>query len=733
MSTIYAGPQPAADVIEVGPSAARMARWRSVGRIWRGQAQDPAWVRPSLFALVLGTAVLYLANLSASGWANSFYAAAVKAGSQSWEAMFYGSLDKSNFITVDKPPASLWVMDLSARVFGFSSWSILAPQAIEGALSVLLLYLTVRRWAGPRAGLLAGLALALTPISALMFRFNNPDALLVLLMIGACYAIVRAVEASGGSHPARWVFAAGVLIGFAFLTKMLQGLILLPALALVYLLAANTPIGKRIGHVLIGGVGVVIGAGWWVAIVTLTPASHRPYIGGSQHNSVLELAFGYNGIGRLTGADNNGGVGAAGGGGGFSSGQTGLTRLFGSEMGTQISWLLPAALIFLVAGLWLTRRRPRTDRLRAGIVLWGGWLVVNGLVFSYASGIIHPYYTVALAPPIAALFGIGAALLWRTRRLPFSRTVLAATLVVSAWWTVQLLGRASSWHPELPWIVYGLTVVAVAGLVLPLVRPFARIMASRRGAQASVVIAGAAVLSLVVAPGAYALQTAATAHSGALPTAGPSTGGGFGGARPGGFGNRMGGFGNRTGGLGNRTGGFGQGTPGGGGIAPGGGNAGPGTTNGAPGTGTGGNGPGGFGAAPGGGRGGFGGGGALNGMSVSAAVKSALEVDAGKYTWAAAAVSSNEAGSLELGTNTAVMALGGFNGTDPAISLAAFQKLVAAGKIHYFYGSGNGSFIGSTRADTSEAYRIQQWVVAHYSATTVGTATLYDLTAMPTS
>jgi 4-amino-4-deoxy-L-arabinose transferase-like glycosyltransferase len=718
VSTIYAGPEPAPDVIHVGPSDARMAHSQKVQQLWRGPAQDPAWVRPSLLALVFGTAVLYLANLSASGYANSFYAAAVKAGSQSWQAMFYGSLDKSNFITVDKPPASLWVMDLSARVFGFSSWSLLAPQAVEGALSVLLLYLTVRRWAGPRAGLLAGLALALTPISALMFRFNNPDSLLVALMIGACYAIVRAVEAVS----ARWVFAAGVLIGFAFLTKMLQGLILLPALTFVYLLATNTSLGRRVGHVLIGGVGVVVGAGWWVAAVTLTPASHRPYIGGSQHNSVLELAFGYNGVGRLTGADNNGNVG---GGGGFSSGQTGLTRLFGSEMGTQISWLLPAALILMVAGLWLTRRRPRTDRLRAGIVLWGGWLVVNGLVFSYASGIIHPYYTVALAPPIAALVGVGAALLWRTRRLLFSRAVLAVTLVVSAWWTVQLLGRASSWHPELPWVVFALTVIAVAGLFLPLGRivPRRRIVTSRRAPRASVVVAGAAVLSLVLAPGAYAAQTAATTHSGALPTAGPSSArgpGGFGGARAGGFGRGTGGFGGRANG-------------GGTGVAPGGVNGGPGTTDGGARTGPGATAPGGLAAnGQGGGRGGFGGG-ALNGMAVDAAVKSALEANASRYTWAAAAVSSNEAGSLELGTNTAVMALGGFNGTDPAISLVAFQKLVTAGQVHYFYGGTNGSFIGSTQASTSEAYRIQQWVVAHYPATTVGTSTLYDLSATPTS
>ncbi len=344
-------------------------------RLWRGRPEDPAWIRPSLIALLAGTGLLYLWNLTVSGWANEFYAAAVKAGSRSWEAMFFGSLDSSNFISVDKPPASLWVMDVSARLFGFNQWAVLAPQALEGVASVAILYLAVRRWSGPRAGLLAGLALATTPIAALMFRFDNPDALLVLLMTAAAYAIVRATQAVS----MRWVALAGVLIGFAFLTKMLQGLIILPALAAVYLVAADTTLWRRIRHVLVGGVGVVVGAGWWIVAVLLTPAADRPYIGGTNHNSILELTFGYNGIGRLTGADNNGAVGGNTG-GGFSSGTTGFLRLFGSDMGTQISWLLPAALISIVAGGWLTRNRPRTDGVRAAVILWGGWLLVNGLV-----------------------------------------------------------------------------------------------------------------------------------------------------------------------------------------------------------------------------------------------------------------------------------------------------------------------------------------------------------------
>ena len=685
---------PTGAVARSGSTSAR------VRRLWRGRPEDPAWIRPSLFSLIIGTALLYLWNLSESGYANSFYAAAVQAGSKSWTSMFWGSLDSSNFITVDKPPASLWVMDLSARIFGFSSWSLLAPQALEGVLSVVLLYAAVRRWAGPRAGLLAGLALAVTPIATLMFRFNNPDSLLVLLMVAACYAIVRAVEVAS----MRWVFLAGVIVGFAFLTKMLQGLIILPALALVYLVVADTSIVKRIRDVLIGGVGVIIGAGWWVAAVELTPVADRPYIGGSQHNSILELTFGYNGIGRLTGSSNNGTPGGNGG-GGFSSGQTGLGRLFGSEMGTQIAWLLPAALVVLVTGLWLTRTRPRTDRLRASLLLWGGWLIVNGVVFSYASGIIHPYYTVAIAPPIAALVGIGVTMLWRTRRLLFSRVALAATVALTAAWNVDLLNRASTWHPELRWLVIASAVIAIVALFVP------RSVFSRVG----IVAATATVITLVAAPTAYSLQTAASAHSGSLPTAGPTATGGQGGFGGGGARGGAGGFGGGTGGTGGAPPNFGTGGTGTG-AAPGG--TGTGTAPGATGA---------------GGRTTGGGGSALSGTTVSAALKAALQKNAARYTWTAATVSANEAGSMELSSNTAVMALGGFNGTDPAISLDAFKKLVAAGKIHYFIGGGSGSFIGSTTSSTSDAYKIEQWVEATYPSSIIGSSTVYDLTAATTT
>jgi 4-amino-4-deoxy-L-arabinose transferase-like glycosyltransferase len=241
--------------------------------------------RLALLVLLGATAVLYLYGLGASGWANSFYSAAVQAATKSWTAMLFGSSDAANAITVDKPPAALWVMDVAARIFGVNAWSILVPQALEGVAAVGLLYATVRRCASAGAGLLAGAVLALTPVAALMFRFNNPDALLVLLLVLAAYATVRALERAG----TWWLVLAGSAIGFGFLAKMFQAFLVVPAIALVYLIAAPTPLRRRIGQTLLGGLAMLVAGGWWVALVALWPAGSRPYIGGSQHNSVLNL------------------------------------------------------------------------------------------------------------------------------------------------------------------------------------------------------------------------------------------------------------------------------------------------------------------------------------------------------------------------------------------------------------------------------------------------------------
>jgi 4-amino-4-deoxy-L-arabinose transferase-like glycosyltransferase len=327
-------------------------------------------------------------------------------------------------------------MELSSRLFGFSSISMLLPQALEGIAAVALLYATVRRWFGQPAALLSGLILAVTPVGALMFRFNNPDALLVLLLVLAAYCVTRALERGS----TRWLMLTGTALGFAFLTKMLQGFLVLPALGF-----ANF------------------------------------------------------------------------------SGSPGILRLFNSLMGGQISWLLPAALISLVVGSIWTARRPRTDRTRAALLLWGGWLIVSAAIYSYMSGIIHPYYTNTLAPAIAVLVGVGATLLWRQRRHLVARLTLAVMLLATAGWSYSLLARSPSWHA---WLRFaGLAGGALAAAVL--------IVAGaqlKRAALAGVVATG--VLAALGGPLAYTLSVVATAETGSLVSAGPAVApaGGFGGS-----------------------------------------------------------------------------------------------------------------------------------------------------------------------------------------------------------
>lgn len=476
-------------------------------------APVPPKRRPWILLVLSGTAVLYLWNLTATGWGNSYYAAATQAAAQSWKAWLFGSLDAGNIITVDKPPASLWLSGLFARVFGFSSWTVLAPQALCGVASVWMLYVAVKRTSGQIAGLMAGSALALTPVATLMFRFNLPDPLLVLLLIVAAYCTIRAVEKAS----VKWLMLAGTAIGFAFLTKMMQGFLTLPAMGLVYLVAAPTSLGKRIAHLAAATGAVIVSCGWYIALVSLWPAGSRPYIAGSTNDSLWELALGYNGLGRIFGGDGNpGGGGGMGGNGntGFG-GATGIGRMFGAAFGTEVSWLLPAALIGLVAGLWFMRRAPRTDRTRAALLLWGGWLVVTAVVFSFMSGIIHPYYSVALAPAIAAGGAISARELWRGRSHPPVRYVLAGMMAVTGVWTFILLDRYSDWLPWLRWVIIVLSIAVATAIAV--------------GVRARA-LAVAGIVTALLGTGAFSVATAAVAHSGSIPTSGPSSSSqGFGG------------------------------------------------------------------------------------------------------------------------------------------------------------------------------------------------------------
>jgi 4-amino-4-deoxy-L-arabinose transferase-like glycosyltransferase len=628
---------------------------------------------------------------------------------------------------VDKTPASLWVMELSGRIFGFSQWSMLVPQALEGVASVGLLYAAVRRWFGPPAGLIAGLVLALTPVAALMFRFNNPDALLVLLMTAAAYTLVRAIE----NGRTRWLVFCGVLLGFAFLAKMLQAFLVVPGFAIAYLWAgAPRAWLRRLWQTVLMGAGIIAGAGWWVLIAELTPAADRPYFGGSTNNNILQLAIGYNGLGRLDGNE-TGSIGGGGPGGSGFGGATGLLRLFHTEFGGQISWLLPAALICLAAMLWVSRRAARADRVRAAALLWGGWVLVTGLVFSYMSGIIHPYYMVALAPGIGALVGIGATWLWDRRLGWVGRSVAAATVLVTAVWSYVLLDRTPDWLPWLRWVILAAGVLGAAAVL------GGGWLASFR--RLVLLPVGLALVAGLAGPAAYTLDTIGTAHTGAIPSAGPETvgfgggpggGGGFPGGRAGGFaGTRPGGTagngfpGGQFGGPGGSAGTSAGGTGRTGGTGRAGAPSGSSTTGGT-GRAPSGFGTGGTGRAGGFGGGGFGGGGGLGGNTqVSSALVKLLEQDASAYKWVAATEGSTGAAPLELATGDAVMSIGGFNGTDPWPTLAVFKELVAKHEIHYYVGQGSESFGGGKGSSS-----IASWVAAHFKKETVGGQTVYDLT-----
>jgi 4-amino-4-deoxy-L-arabinose transferase-like glycosyltransferase len=571
----------------------------------------------------------------------------------------------------------------------------------------------VRRWFGPSAGLIAGAVLALTPVAALMFRFNNPDALLVLLMTAAGYAVERALE----RDRTRWLVLAGLLLGFAFLTKMAQAFLVLPGFGLAYLWAGPVRLGRRIWQLLAGLAGVIVGAGWWIAIAQLTPAADRPYFGGSTDNNILELALGYNGLGRLDGSE-TGSIGGGGGGGSSFGGATGVFRLFQSEFGGQVSWLIPAALISLGALLWISRRAPRTSRARSFALLWGGWLLVTGVVFSSMQGIIHPYYMVALAPAIGALVGVGAISLLQSGLSIVGRAVAAIGLLVTGIWAYELLERTPDWLPWLRWTVLlagvlgAISVVAVPELIRWTGRD--RVAADGRRRAPALVYApmALAIVAGLGGPLAYSLDTANTTYTGSIPSAGPTVAGSFGGGggAPGGGGGFRGGFGGRTG-----TGTGGTGTQGGAGTAPTG-------TGGAP-AGTGGTATGGF-PRTGRGAGGVAMGGLSGSTQVSSALITLLEQDGSKYKWIAATVGTQEAAPVELATGgAAVLAIGGFNGTDPSPTLAEFEALVANGEIHYYLGENTETFGGGTGSSA-----ITSWVSAHFKTETVGGVTVYNLT-----
>ncbi|MFE0520698.1 ArnT family glycosyltransferase [Streptomyces sp. NPDC058954] len=701
MTTLAPPPAPAQEGRHraAAPPASRMRR------LFTGAPEDPRWARPALWAILVLATALYAWNLS-SVTGNTFYNAAVYSGTKSWKAFFFGALDSGSFITVDKPPFALWVMGLSARVLGYGTWQLTLPMVAVGTGSVALLYRLVKRDFGVVAGTIAALTLTLTPITVAIDRDTNPDPILVFLMLLGAAALLKAVR-SGRTMPLVW---SAVAIGFAFNTKMMQAYVVLPAFFLVYLWAANTSLGRRIRNLAVATVALVVSSAWWMVIVDLIPASDRPYIGGSTDNTVWDLVIGYNGFGRIFGASSS--VGSQGNGASFG-GSSGFYRMFNDIMGGQISWLIPFAAIALAGGLVLRGRAPRTDARRAALMLWGGWFVLHYLTFSLAEGTFHPYYVTAMAPGIAALAGAGGVMLYgafKERPAVKWGWVLPGAVAVSAVWAVVLLRRASG-----SGTVYTVAevVAALAGAVAVLGLAAGRFMRRRRLIGLASL---AAVVALLAGPAAYSVSAATTASTnGTNPTAGPSTGGMGGG--PGGGG---------KGGAPSMSGGKPSGTKPSG-SAPSGSGTGGGQSTGQPPSGTGSTGTDSTGTdGTGAGKTGTGSTGTESGSTesgsqsqagpgaggmggeVSSAMITYLKKHQDGATWLVAVATDQTASSIILESGQPVISMGGWSGSDNAMTLAKLKSLVKSGKLHYIVVSGTGG-----QGTSSE---ISTWVKKHGTA-----------------
>lgn len=670
----------------------------------------------ALAGLLMAAGFIFFWNLSSSGYANEFYSAAAQAASQNWEAFLWGSLDASNAITVDKPPASIWFMALSVRALGLSSFAILLPQAIMGVATTYALYGITRRYWGNAAGILAGALFITTPVTALMFRFNNPDALLVLLMTLAAGCVLRALELSDARACNRrrtaWIALAGCLVGFGFLTKQFQVLLVVPGFALALFAFSPTRWWRRLIDGAVAIASIVVAAGWWVALTVIVPSGSRPYIGGSQTDSFLELTFSYNGLGRLTGNE-TGSVVAGGGNQAGNWGETGLSRLFGSDFGDQFAWFALFAFVGIavgvIAALALRGRKAlaagdppaargtpvvngavaedgsvdrRVRRLRlAAIAIFGCWLVITWLVFSFMAGIFHQYYTVALAPAVSVMAAICLASFYQLREHLWVRLAAILTCALSAVWAFVLIGRSGSYA----WLAWAVLIADLVPCIVLCIRLLGEVsQAWQRNSAAGHALRTAATacicLALSAGPVAWTAATISTGHSGSIVAAGPSGSGG---------------------------------TGGGGGGNPGGGNGVPGGTE-APADGEGADG------GPGGSKSSL-----LGGGSASEKVIDLLLQNASGYRWAAATTGSQNAASYQLASELPVMAIGGFNGTDPAPTLEQFKEYVEQGQIRYYIEGGEMG--GKAMGGSDAASQIQKWVEENFEAQTVGNVTIYDL------
>ncbi len=629
---------------------------------------SPLWQRLALGGIMLVSLFMNFFQLGKNGF-GTFYPPAVRSMMDNWHNFFFASYDPGGFVTIDKPPVGFWLQVLSSKIFGFSPFSVLLPQAIAGVLSVLLLYYLVRRHFGVIAGLLAALGLALSPISIVTNRNVTIDSTLALVLLLGAWAVLRAAE----TGRLRWLLLAAALVGLGFNIKMLEAYLVVPAYGLLYLLAAPRRLWTRVGHLALATVVLLVVSLSWAVTVDLTPASQRPYVGSTQDNSEVSLALGYNGIERLLGRSGGGGgfpngttrprnsgtngttntsgngrTGNTSGSGGFPNsgngsgtngsgnggtpnggntpgrgqrggfggadglfdiGNAGPLRLFTAPLAGQIVWILPMALLGLLALAWQRRPRFQSDLQQKSMLLWGTWLLTTVVFFSVA-GFFHQYYMTQMAPAIAALFGIGLVTMWQDyRRGGWKSWLLPLAIAVTIAEQVYVLTSYPAWGQILIPILAILGIITVLALVLAKVAP--RLRERISNARVLVPALAVAVLAMMITPVIWAAIPIFYSTQGDQLTAGPLSTAGFG---------------------------------------LGGGNA----------------------------------GGRDEANNTNTKLISYLQANQGNAKFLVAVPNSMSADSIILATNKPVMAMGGFSGSDPILTTNQLSSLIADGTVRFF-------------------------------------------------
>ena len=703
---------------------------RSRRPAWLFPSDQPGWARPGLIAVAALAALIFTWGAFHTA-VNNFYAADARSMSMSWKNFLYGSFDPAGSVTIDKLWGFLWPQALSVKIFGYHAWSLALPEAIEGVISVLVLYRLTRRWTGRSdVALLSAGLFTLTPIVAATFGHSGlEDNALTMCLILATDAFQRAVN----QGRLRSLALCGFWVGMAFQTKMVQAWTVVPVFGLVYLICAPHPLLKRIWHTAVFGAVTAVASLWLMVIVTLTPAADRPFIDGSNGtNSIFNMVFVYNFTSRF------GSLSSSGSSGGGGMGGSDWGKLFEASFGSQIGWLYPIAVIALVFGLIKTWHARRSDGVRAGYLMWAGTLGITALAFS-AGTIPHSQYMTVLAPGLAALSAAGIVGLFQAFRDDERMGwLLIVSIAATVAWATKLSYENTVFLSWLPPLVIALGLASILLLLAYRVRRIGKVLA------VGIVLGTTA---MVATPAAWALSTFDTSagYNGTNinAAAGPYSGqfgvsGHTGGGAPGGSSSRSGGFpgGSTSGGPGGSSSSSGSSSTGGApsGAFPGGSSSsgssgtsgGPSGTSGFPGSSSSSSGSTSKGGAPSGTTGGGmgGGGGSMPGGSGTSLTTAEQELltylkahqDGAKYLMAV--MSSGDAEDYIANAGASVLAVGGFSGSDGYPSLAAFEALVKSGELKYVLlsssGTGSGGGPGGSSSSTTSA--IEAWVKANFKA-----------------